>query len=516
MEENQNLRPDPMDPKEEVQNEPAASVGAEKEPSRPEEGRRKAHEAEAAEEGELTEHPDYAQDLLDTLHSDLPLIEKIERLQGYHENDIAEILPSLTQAERMRLYRILGKEMTAEVFAYLEDPEEFIGEFDVEQMADIVENMDADDAVDFLEDLPESQQDAILAHMDEESRRDIDLIQSYDDDEIGSKMTTNYISIVRGLTVKQAMKSLVEQAAENDNLQTIYVLEADQTFAGAIALQDLIRAREYESLNDLIVDSYPFVYAHESVSDCIEELRDYSEDSIPVLSADRKLLGVITSQDLIEVVDDELGEDYAKFAGLTAEEDLNEPLHQSMKKRLPWLITLLGLGLVVSTVVGRFEVVMSALTILVAFQSLVLDMAGNCGTQALAVTIRVLSDEALTPREKFGLVLKEARVGMSNGLVMGMIATLFCGLFIYFGRGLGLGTCFLLSGCIGISLTIAMTISGIGGTVIPIFFKKVGVDPAVASGPLITTLNDLIAVITFYGLAWVLLINTLHLNELFA
>ncbi len=459
---------------------------------------------------EVREYPDYAQELADILHSSMPLEEKKERIQDYHDNDIADTLPLLTKEERLRLYRLMGEEATAEVFAYLEDPEEYVKELDIEKAADIIENMDADDAVDFLEDLPESQQDAILAHMDAESRRDIDLIQSYEEDEIGSKMTTNYIAVSRGVSVKQAMKQLVDQAAENDNLQTIYVLNDDGTFHGAISLQDLIRAREYDDLESLVTESYPFVYDHESVSECIEELKDYSEDSIPVLNADRKLLGVITSQDLVEVVDDELGEDYAKFAGLTAEEDINEPLLQSMRKRLPWLIVLMFLGLLVSTVVGAFEPVMSMLTVLVAFQTLVLDMSGNCGTQALAVTIRVLSDENLSGRQKLGLVLKEGRVGLCNGLALGSVAFLFCGLYIHFSRHLFWSQSFLMSGCIGTALTISMTISGIGGTLIPTFFHKIGIDPAVASGPLITTLNDLIAVVTYYGLSWLLLINIMH------
>ena len=148
-----------------------------------------------AENEEHVDYPDYAQELAKILHSDVSLEEKKERLQDYHENDIADTLPLLTKDERLRLYRLMGEEATAEVFAYLEEPEQFIKELDIEKAADIIENMDADDAVDFLEDLPESQQDAILAHMDADSRRDIDLIQSYDDDEIGSKMTTNYISI---------------------------------------------------------------------------------------------------------------------------------------------------------------------------------------------------------------------------------------------------------------------------------------------------------------------------------
>ncbi|MBR1710916.1 MAG: magnesium transporter [Clostridia bacterium] len=457
------------------------------------------------------ERPDYAEEISQMLYSDLDLREKKERLENYHANDIADVLPLLTKEKRLRMYRILGPEAVAEIFAYLDDPAEYVAELDVEKAADIVESMDADDAVDFLEDLDTEQQDAILARMDEDSRRDINLIQSYDEDEIGSKMTTNYIAITRGFSVKQAMRALVRQAAENDNLQTIYVLNRDQTFYGAIPLKDLIRAREFDDLDELITTSYPYVYDYETVSECIEELKDYSEDSIPVLSREKKLLGVITSQDLVEVVDEEMGEDYVKLAGLTEEEDLNEPLLQSMKKRITWLAILMALGLVVSSVVAVFEPVMSALTILVAFQSLVLAMAGNCGTQSLAVTIRVLSDEELAAWQKVKLIVKEGRVGLCNGLVLGVLAVLFCGLYIHFGKQMAWGSSFQISMCIGAALVLAMFISGVSGTVIPMFFSRIHVDPAVASGPLITTVNDLVAVISYYGLAWVFLIHFMHL-----
>lgn len=167
-------------------------------------------------------------------------------------------------------------------------------------------------------------------------------------------------------------------------------------------------------LSDLIVTSYPFVYAKEDIDDCIEWIKDYSEDSIPALDENNRLLGVITAQDIVKVVDDEMGEDYAMLAGLTSEEDLHEPLKQSIKKRLPWLIILLGLGLVVSSVVGMFETVVAQLTIVMCFQSLILDMAGNVGTQSLAVTIRVLMDEDLTARQNLDLCLKKAALVLST------------------------------------------------------------------------------------------------------
>ena len=227
-----------------------------------------------------------------------------------------------------------------------------------------------------------------------------------------------------------------------------------------------------------------------------------------MLSSDNRLLGVVTSQSIVQVVDEELGDDYAKLGGLTAEEDLNEPTIQSIRKRLPWLLILMVLGMVVSGVVGLFEGIMAQLTIIVSFQSLILDMAGNVGTQSLAVTIRVLMDATLTGRQKLELVCKEGRIGLLNGLILGAASCGVVGLYIMLFKAKTAAFAFGISGCIGVALLLAMAVSSIVGTCVPLLFKKLGVDPAVASGPLITTLNDLTAVVAYYGLAWLLLINT--------
>ncbi|MGN1343127.1 MAG: magnesium transporter, partial [Traorella sp.] len=294
---------------------------------------------------------------------------------------------------------------------------------------------------------------------------------------------------------------------DNDNINTIYVYNEDQSFYGAMDLKDLIIAREYTDLESLISKAYPYVYAKELVSECLERIKDYAENSIPVLDDNHRILGIITPIDIIEVVDDEMGDDYAKLAGLTSEEDLNETLFESMKKRLPWLIALLGLGILVSTVVGLFEEVVSQIAIIVCFQSLILDMAGNVGTQSLAVTIRVLMDENLKSSQKIKLMGKEMRIGFCNGLLLGMVSFLFIGLYIWIFKNYEMIYAFKISACVGASLVLAMMISSLVGTAIPMFFHKLNVDPAVASGPLITTINDLVAIISYYGLAWLLLIQ---------
>ncbi|MBE5891072.1 MAG: magnesium transporter [Lachnospiraceae bacterium] len=471
-------------------------------------------EEELLEDLVLSQKPDYTTEIIEILRgTEAPRV-IADKLSDYHEADIADILPLITEQERKKLYRIVGVQSLSDILESMEEDEasKYLDEMDLRKAATIISNMEPDKAVDVLREIQKEKRLVLIDLLNAEAKKDIALIASFDEDEIGSKMTTNYVDIRENLSIKEAMSSLVEQAAQNDNISTIFVVDENGIFFGAVDLKDLIIARQGTKLESLIMTSYPYVYGHEIIDDCIERLKDYSEDSIPVLDNDNTLLGVITSQSIIQVVDEAMGDDYAKLAGLTAEEDLKEPLLESMKKRLPWLLILLVLGIGVSSVVGIFEKVVAELTIIMAFQSLILDMAGNVGTQSLAVTIRVLMDETLTAKQKFGLVGKEMRVGLSNGLLLGIISFLFVGLYISLIKGRGFAFGYSVSACIGASLVVAMVISSAVGTLIPLFFNKIKVDPAVASGPLITTINDLVAVVTYYGLSWILLIEVFHLG----
>lgn len=455
--------------------------------------------------------PMYSDEVLKIFRSNLPKEELIEKISDYHMGDIADAFEKMIPEERKSLYPVLGVEMVAEIFSYIEDSEEYIKEINSDKVANLISEMDSDDAVDILEKLSDADRKRIVALLDNDAKQDVSMILSYEDDEIGSEMTTNYIVVKKNLTIKEATHQLITQAGENDNINTIYVVDDKDSFYGAIDLKDLIVAREYQSLDELIIKSYPYVKANEKIVDCIEQLKDYAEDSIPVLDDNKHILGVITAHDIVEVVDEELGEDYAKLGGLTAEEDLNETTLKSTKKRLPWLIILLFLGMGVSSVVGMFETVVAVIPIVICFQSLILDMAGNVGTQSLAVTIRVLMDENLKASDKVKLMFKEVRVGFSNGLLLGTMSFIFVGLYIFLFKGNTFGYSFLVSGCVGFSLLASMVISSLVGTLVPMFFSKIKVDPAVASGPLITTINDLVAVVTYYGMVWIFLIDIFKL-----
>ncbi len=463
-------------------------------------------------ENEILMEPDYIHELVELIRSGENKEKIAEQLTNYHDNDISNALDELNEEERKMLYHMLGAERVSEIFAYLDDPGKYLGELALEQAADIIENMDADDAVDVLEEVDEEIRNQLIELIDEESKEDIKLICSYEEDEIGSKMTTNFIEIGRSLTIKQAMRALIAQAEENDNISTLFVEDDDGTFYGAVDLKYLIVARTYMTLESLITQSFPYVRDHETISECIERLKDYAEDSIPVLNDKNELIGVITAQDIVEVVDDELGDDYAKLAGMTEEAELEESLGESIKKRLPWLVVLLGLSMCVSTVTSLFEGVIAQLAIIVSFQSVILGMSGNVGTQSLAVTIRLLMDENLETKQKIGMIFREMRIGFSNGLILGILSFLLIGAYLCLAKGKSPEYAFAISLCAGIALLMAMTISSIVGTFVPMFFSKIHVDPAVASGPLITTVNDLIGVVTYYGVAWLLLIHIMQLG----
>ena len=452
-------------------------------------------------------NPEYVSEILEKLNKNNITDDLlIEIINDYHPSDIADALEQTDESIRKIFFKEVDADIMSEILAYMEDVNIYLKELDIKQAADIISEMDSDDAVDILEEIDDETEDKIIDLMDSQSSEDVLLIQSYNDDEIGSKMTTNYIEIKKNMTVKEAMTSLIDQAKDNDNVSTIYVSDLDNKFYGAIDLKDLIIARENTPLESIITNSYPTVKDHQIISEVYQDLQDYSEDSFPVLNQNDEIIGIITANDLIEVVDEEMAEDYAKLAGLSSEEDVDETVFSSVKKRLPWLILLLVLGLAVSSVVGIFEKVIDLVAVSVCFQSLILDMAGNVGTQSLAVTIRVLNNEDLTVKDKLKLVKKEVKVGFFNGLLMAGFACVFITMYIFIIKNYPINFSIILALCIGLSLIVTMIISSLVGTLIPLTLNSMNIDPAVASGPLITTVNDLVSAICYYSIVYLFVI----------
>ena len=455
---------------------------------------------------------DYLLELKDILLSNISKEELNEKLENYNDSDIADVLESLTEEERLNVYKKISIERLSYIFSYYENVEDYIEEVSPDYAADIIQEMDTNDAIDVLNELEEEDKSEIIDLMEDKPKQDILKADSYNEDEIGSYMSDNYICVNCNDTVAEATSRMIKEAGEHDNIFTIYVVDQDGRYYGAIDFKDLIRARKADNLSDLIKKSYPFFFDTEIMSECISKLKDYSENSIPVLNRSHKIVGVITSDIVIDATEEEMAEDYAKLGGLSEEEDIDESIFKSVKKRVPWLIILLFLGFIVSNVTGSFETVIATLPVVVFFQSTILDMAGNVGTQSLAVTIRNLTDDESRKKINKG-IFKEIKVGFLNGLCIGIIAFILVIAYLAIkqqeitpGNGYSFLASMKISGIISFALLCAMTISNLIGTLFPLLLHKIHVDPAVASGPFITTVNDIIAVVIYYGLVYLFFI----------
>ena len=455
----------------------------------------------------------YQQELLELFDAQLAPTELVERLENYHYSDVSDALEQTTAQKRFEIYTALGLERTAEIFSYYENVDAYIGELEPGYAADLLEQMYSADAAYVLSELDEEQKDAIIELMEEDAQESVKIIESYDEEQIGSYMTDNFIAIPLDSTIKSAMSGMVREAGEHDNIFTLYVVDSEGKYAGAVRLKDLITARKESQISPLVMTSYPTFYDDELMSDCIEKLKDYGETSIPVLNRKNEIVGVLTGENVIEATEEEFADDYAKLGGLTEEEETEEPVLKSIKKRIPWLVVLLFLGLAVSSVVSAFETVIAALPVVVFFQSMILGMAGNVGTQSLAVTIRNLSD-VNSPEEKKRqrkVIFKELKLGFVNGLIIGLIS--FALVLVYLvvkrqeimsGSGYVLSDALLVSAITGASMLASITLAGGIGTIFPLLLSKMHIDPAVASGPFITTVNDIVAVLVYYGLTFLM------------
>ena len=446
--------------------------------------------------------------ILSLIRSKLPKDALRLRMEKFHDNDIAAVLPELTTREKRFFADAVGTDAMASILLFADDPADFLDALIPRSAALILEQMEAADVLEALEGWDQEKKDTLLSLIrDRKAREDLLLLSSYEEDRFGSRMSTEFVSVDRSLGVQEIMKRLIARAAETDHIATLFVTDDNGLFRGAIDLKSLIIARRDDHVEDFTYTSFPFVRDTDKISENLERVKTYGEELIPVLDSNDRPVGVLTANDILELVDEEMEDDYAKFAALGTEKS-GENLFTAVRKRLPWLVILLFLGLAVSSVVGLFESVVSRLPMIVAFQSLILGMAGNVGTQSLAVTVRKLTNEDKTQTsELFLTVFRETRIAMAEGVFLGVISfgTVILNLLLMRESD----TSFLLATalCVAAAILVAMTISGFTGACIPILLYRMKIDPAIASGPLITTVNDLVAVVSYYSLAMLLLLQ---------
>ncbi|WP_448699104.1 magnesium transporter [Mucilaginibacter sp. AW1-3] len=411
-------------------------------------------------------------------------LELKEALEDYHASEIAIIFEKLTKEERERIINVLSVETASEVIAEMDEehhPEDILFNLDPEKRSEIIEELDYDDATDLISQLEEHEQHEILKDVDHEDATEIRSLLSYPEDSAGGLMNTDVICVNINLNKKDALEEIIHQSEEMEEFYTIYVVDDQEILKGIVSLKSIIKARPEIKIADILNTDYVYVKADLDQEDVAKLISQYNLASIPVVDDDMRLLGRITVDDIIDVMEEENTEDILKISGVSQDEELSGNWQDAVKSRLPWLVINLGTGFLAAGVVRQFPDVQIKITAIVAYMTIISGMGGNAATQALAVTVRRISLSDLTDQQAYRAVLKEVSVGLINGAVNGLIV----GLFALFYDG---------SPMLGLVLFTAMTgnliVAGLTGASIPLILKRVGIDPAVASSIIITTFTD--------------------------
>ncbi len=437
------------------------------------------------------------------------------KLQKYHAYDISQAMLYMDKDQRERLYSYISLEKLARAFEHLYDEKaaEFMLELDKEEAAKVLETMESDDAVDILQHLEHEESVAFLSLLDEGKRERLRKLSRYKHLTAGSEMNPEFITFTADMDVKDAMRRLIEKAGEVETIETLFVVDDQNVLQGVVNLKDLIVAKHPITIKEIMSEKFYAVNVLDGIQKVVKDIQKYDTTAMPVLNDNGVIEGIITMYDAMDIIEEEAHDDYAKLAGIPTEDDLHETAKTSAAKRFPWLALLLVLNILVATVLASFEATIAQIAALVFFQPLILDMAGNIGTQSLAVTVLRISRETLQLKFNIGRhLLRETMIGVLNGAILGILAFLTAFIFLSL---LPIGVvgetvqAAQIATVVAISIFLALTVSAFLGSAIPILLNAAKIDPAVASGPLITTLNDIVALFIYFGLATAMIIAVL-------
>ncbi|GEQ61908.1 magnesium transporter [Vagococcus lutrae] len=411
-----------------------------------------------------------------------------------HIYDQGQFYLKLEEDERQLLYAYLSPKEMADMFDVLEEEQEdvegLLKEMKPSYVAEMLAEMYTDNAVDTLKQLDRQDVAKYLSIMSKESAAEIKNLLHYEDETAGAIMTTEYVAIESQQTVGSAMRLLKEEASKAETIYYVFVKDVNDFLVGVISLRDLIVNDDDMLISDIMNERVISVKVGDDQQDVARTMRDYDFLAIPVTDYDGRLLGIVTVDDIIDVMDEEATSDYSGLAGVDVDEVTENPF-KAAAKRLPWLITLLFLGMSTATLIGRYEELVSEASILAVFISLITGTAGNAGTQSLAVAVRRLAVQD-DERGFMSLIIGEVLTGLITGFVTGVTIFLIVGIW---------KQNFMLGFVIGMAMLCAITVANLAGSLIPMVMDKLGFDPAVASGPFITTLSDLTSVLIYFNIA---------------
>ena len=422
----------------------------------------------------------------------------LETLSIYHHADIAEIIEELNSEEATYIIKLLDSEKTSDVLMELDDDyrEKILKNLSIKEIAEEVEELDSDDATDIISELPvEKQKKVISKIIDAEHKADIKELLKYDEDSAGGLMAKELIKVNENWTVTRCVKEMRSQASEVTRVHSVYVVDNDDILLGRLSLKDLLVANPKTKIRSIYKKNVDHVYDTDSAESVASTMQKYDLGAIPVVNKKKKLLGRITIDDIVDLIKEEAEEDYQLAAGILQDVDVDDTIFELTKARLPWLIVGLIGGICAAFVMVGFDEILIQNEILFYFTPLIAAMAGNVGVQSSAIIVQGLANDDIRGSINNRL-FKETLLAILNGVILAIL--LF--LFIYFWKG---DTNIALA--LSVALVAVVIVAGIIGTFIPLFLNKRGIDPAIATGPFITTSNDIFGILIYFMVAKLIL-----------
>ena len=417
--------------------------------------------------------------------------------------DIAELLGEIDEQRLPILFRILPKELAAETFVEMDSDEQelLINAFSERELHDVVEELFVDDAVDIIEEMPANVVKRILRHTDSEMRSSFNEILRYPKDSAGSIMTTEYVSLKKDMTVSEAFDRIRRTGVDKETIYTCYVTDTDRKLIGLVTVKELLLSPYNTVINTIMEKNIISVETLDDKEEVANMFDKYDFMSLPVVDKENRLVGIVTFDDAIDVIQEENTEDIQKMGALQPIEEtyLKTPVWRHAKNRIVWLLLLMLSATITGSIIENYEAAFTALPILVAFIPMLMDTGGNCGAQSSTMIIRGLALDEITPKDIMKIMFKEIRIAVVVGLILAAVNTLRI-YIMYSGQDP-----LFLSAVTGLSLIATVVIAKMLGGVLPILAKLCKLDPALMASPLITTIVDTCSVIIFFNIAlWIM------------
>lgn len=420
------------------------------------------------------------------------------RVATLHPADIADILDEVNIEQATFIYRLLDEETASDAMVELDEDvrEKFLRSLSDQQVAKIIDNLDTDDATDLIAELPEERQEEVLEKVeDEEQVSDIEDLLSYDERSVGGLMAKELIAVNMDWTVLRCVREMRRQAEEVDSIYTIYVVDNRNILKGIVSLKKMLLAAERTVVSDIYKQDVLFLKADTTAEDAANFVEKYDLAVVPVVDDHGKLIGRVTVDDLMDVVREETSKDYQMLSGISENIESTDSLWVTARARLPWLLIAMFGGFVGAMVIGHYEADLLLRPEMAFFIPLVVAMGGNVGIQSSSLVVQGLANDTMGLDGMFKRIIKELGVGLFNGIACTIVLLMFSFAFSY---------PLALSLTLGASLLAVILFAAAFGTFMPLILKKYGFDPALATGPFITTSNDIIGLFFYFILArWI-------------